>query len=158
LKKTFFFGIELVVLIIQVGARLCKQLNQKQQTCTTTMPLFDGLNNAVQNSFVGRYFEMEDRKTNFTTEFRGATATFLTMAYIIAVNPRILADSGGPCVPCSEDEGGIFCDDYGACMESIKREFVTSTAIASMVGCMLMGLMANLPIALAPGMGKLSMI
>jgi AGZA family xanthine/uracil permease-like MFS transporter len=122
------------------------------------MSLFDGLNKAVQNSFIGRYFEMEYRKTNFTTEFRGAAATFLTMAYILAVNPRILADSGGPCVPCSEDEGGIFCDDYGACMESVKREYVTSTAIASMVGCMLMGLMANLPIALAPGMGKCSMI
>jgi xanthine/uracil/vitamin C permease (AzgA family) len=57
---------------------------------------------------------MEDRKTNSTTEFLGATATFMIMAYIIAVNPRILADSGGPCVPCSEDDGGIFCDDYGA--------------------------------------------
>ena len=94
---------------------------------------------------------MEDRKTNFTTELRGAVATFLTMAYILAVNPRILADSGGPCVP-DDDNGGIFSPAYEQCLEDIKREYITSTAIASMVGCLLMGLMANLPIALAPGM------
>ena len=117
------------------------------------MPFFDSINNAVENSFVGRYFELKERGTTASRELRGAIATFLTMAYIIAVNPRILADSGGPCVPCPEDEGGIFCPDYEQCMEGIKREFVTSTAIASMVGCLLMGLMANLPIALAPGMG-----
>jgi AGZA family xanthine/uracil permease-like MFS transporter len=75
------------------------------------------------------------------------------MAYIIAVNPYILANSGGPCVPCAEDEGGIVCSEYEDCMEGIKRQFITSTAITSMVGCLLMGIMANLPIALAPGMG-----
>jgi AGZA family xanthine/uracil permease-like MFS transporter len=117
------------------------------------MGFLDSINNAVENSFVGRYFELKERSTCATREFRGACATFLTMAYIIAVNPRILADSGGPCVPCVADEGGIFCSEYEDCMEAIKREFITSTAIASMVGCLLMGVMANLPIALAPGMG-----
>ena len=115
------------------------------------MGMLDSLNTSVNKSFVGRYFEMEDRKTNFTTELRGAVATFLTMAYILAVNPRILADSGGPCVP-DDDNGGIFSPAYEQCLEDIKREYITSTAIASMVGCLLMGLMANLPIALAPGM------
>jgi AGZA family xanthine/uracil permease-like MFS transporter len=117
------------------------------------MPFIDSINNAVENSPVGRYFELKERGTCATRELRGACATFLTMAYIIAVNPRILADSGGPCVPCAEEEGGIFCPEYETCMEEIKREFITSTAIASMVGCLLMGIMANLPIALAPGMG-----
>ena len=110
------------------------------------------INAAVSNSFIGRFFEMNERKTTFTAELRGATATFMSMAYILAVNPRILADSGGPCVP-STDDGGIFGDSYAKCMEDVKREYVTSTAIASMFGCLLMGLMANLPIALAPGMG-----
>jgi AGZA family xanthine/uracil permease-like MFS transporter len=76
----------------------------------------------------------------------------LLKAYILAVNPRILADSGGPCIP-NQDDGGIFGPTYGQCLEEIKREFITSTAVASMFGCILMGLMANLPIALAPGMG-----
>ena len=117
------------------------------------MPIIESLNNRVENSFVGRFFELKERGSSFTQEFRGATATFLTMAYIIAVNPRILSDSGGPCVPCAENEGGIFCEEYETCMLDIQREFVTSTAIASMVGCFLMGIMANMPIALAPGMG-----
>lgn len=95
---------------------------------------------------------MEERNTNFTTEVAGATATFLTLAYILAVNPRILADSGGPCVP-NDADGGIFGDTYVQCMEEIKREYITSTALCSMFGCLLMGLVANLPIALAPGMG-----
>ncbi|CAB9496754.1 Adenine/guanine permease AZG1 [Seminavis robusta] len=114
--------------------------------------MIEKLNAAVHHSPVGRFFDFEGRKTNFTSEFRGAAATFMSMAYILAVNPRILADSGGPCVP-NEDDGGIFGDTYLECQEAIKREFVTSTAIASLFGCLCMGLLANLPIALAPGMG-----
>ena len=109
-------------------------------------------NARINQSAVGRFFEMEERKTNFTSELRGATATFMSMSYILAVNPRLLSDSGGPCVPNDED-GGIFGPTYATCMEEIKREYVTSTALASMFGCLCMGLLANLPIALAPGMG-----
>mmetsp|Transcript_5420 Transcript_5420/g.7100 ORF Transcript_5420/g.7100 Transcript_5420/m.7100 type:complete len:562 (-) Transcript_5420:65-1750(-) len=116
------------------------------------MPFLDNLNDAVGNSFVGRFFEFEKRGATFSKELAGATATFLTLAYILAVNPRILADSGGPCVPDPEN-GGIFGAAYEACLEDIKREYITATAIGSMVGCLLMGLFANLPIALAPGMG-----
>jgi len=72
---------------------------------------------------------------------------------ILAVNPRILADSGGPCVPDPPEDGGIFGPNYTACLNTIKKEFVTSTALGSMVGCLLMGLLANLPVAVAPGMG-----
>jgi AGZA family xanthine/uracil permease-like MFS transporter len=110
-----------------------------------------GINELVQNSAIGRFFELEERKTNFTTEFKGACATFLTLAYILAVNPAILSDSGGPCVV--PDSGDIFDADYMACIGEVKKEYITATAIASMIGCLLMGLMANLPIALAPGMG-----
>jgi adenine/guanine/hypoxanthine permease len=114
--------------------------------------MIEKMNLAVHNSPVGRYFDFEGRKATFSAEIRGATATFMSMAYILAVNPRIMADSGGPCVP-NEDDGGIFGDTYLACQEDIKREFVTSTALASMFGCFAMGIFANLPVALAPGMG-----
>lgn len=110
-----------------------------------------GLDDMIQGSFIGRFFELEERKTNFSTEFRGAVATFLTMAYILAVNPAILADSGGPCVV--GEDGNIFAPDYLACKDEVKKEYITSTAVAAMIGCILMGCMANLPIALAPGMG-----
>lgn len=61
-------------------------------------------------------------------------ATFMSMAYILAVNPRILADSGGPCPTeiLGTDEGFV-------CLEAVKREYITSTAIASMIGCFFMG-------------------
>ena len=72
------------------------------------------------------------------------------MAYILAVNPTILADSGGPCVP---PDGNIFDESYEECLFKIKQQYVTATAIGSCVACILMGLVANLPIALAPGMG-----
>lgn len=111
------------------------------------------MNERVDGSFIGRYFQIKERGSSFSTELAGATATFLTMAYILAVNPRILADSGGPCVVDPDDPAGIFGESYEECLEKIKQQYVTATAIGSMVGCLLMGLVANLPIALAPGMG-----
>lgn len=116
------------------------------------MKFLDNLNDGISGSFIGKFFQIEERGSRFTTELAGATATFLTMAYILAVNPRILADSGGPCVP-NDDDGGIFGPTYEECLEKIKQQYVTATAIGSMVACLLMGLVANLPIALAPGMG-----
>lgn len=110
------------------------------------------IDDSVQHSFLEKFFEMEERNTKFSIELQGALATFMSMAYILAVNPRILSDSGGPCVPDPND-GGIFGPSYLDCMEQVKREYILSTAIASCFGCLLMGLMANLPVALAPGMG-----
>ena len=108
----------------------------------------NNLNECFNSSRVGKFFALEERSSKVSTEFRAGTATFLTMAYILAVNPRILADSGGPCVAPG---GDIFDPDYEMCMEEIKRQYITSTAIGSMIGCIVMGLLANLPIALAPG-------
>lgn len=65
----------------------------------------------------------------------------MSMAYILAVNPRILSESGANCG--SPDDAGFF-----DCLEDVKREYVTATAIASMFGCFCMGFLANLPIAL----------
>lgn len=110
----------------------------------------DNLNESVNASRVGKFFALEERGSKLSIELRAATATFLTTSYILAVNPRILSESGGTCVPA---DGNIFDPDYEMCMEEIKRQYVTATAIGSMIGCLLMGLGANLPIALAPGMG-----
>mmetsp|Transcript_9492 Transcript_9492/g.23289 ORF Transcript_9492/g.23289 Transcript_9492/m.23289 type:complete len:539 (-) Transcript_9492:943-2559(-) len=105
------------------------------------------LNETINGSFIGKFFELEERKTTFTTEIKAGTATFLTMAYILAVNPRIMAESGASC------EGDIFSPEYEACLEEVRRQFVTSTALCSFVACLAMGILSNLPIALAPGMG-----
>jgi AGZA family xanthine/uracil permease-like MFS transporter len=76
------------------------------------------------------FFELRARKTTVGREVRGAVATFLTMAYILFANPSILAAAGVP-----------------------FEAAVAATAAAAGVCCLLMGLGANFPLALAPGMG-----
>lgn len=111
------------------------------------------IDDAVQGSFIGHLFEMDKRKSHFLTKLKGAMATFMTMAYILAVNPRIIAYSDGPCIPDAPEDGSIFEAEYSSYIKEVKHELITSTAIASMVGCFLTGILANLPIALAPGTG-----
>lgn len=65
------------------------------------------------------------------------------------MNPAIIADSGGT---CSHKELG-YGADYDACVYKIKRQYVSSTAIGSMIMCFMMGIVANLPIAMSTGMG-----
>lgn len=77
-----------------------------------------------------RYFQLRERQSSIGREFRGAVATFLTMAYILVANPAILQSAGVP-------------------FESA----VAGTALASGVCCVLMGLYSNFPMALASGMG-----
>ncbi|KAH0979363.1 hypothetical protein GBA52_006540 [Prunus armeniaca] len=55
------------------------------------------LNKYVAETRVGKHFKLAERNSTFTTELRAGTATFLTMAYILAVNASILSDSGGTC-------------------------------------------------------------
>ncbi|WP_346798480.1 NCS2 family permease [Halomonas sp. Bachu 37] len=76
------------------------------------------------------YFKLTEHKTNVKTEIIAGITTFLTMAYIIFVNPSILSEAGM---------------DYGAVF--------VATCLAAAVGCLIMGLWANYPIAQAPGMG-----
>lgn len=96
------------------------------------------------------YFKMEERNTTWTTEIRAGLVTFLTMAYILAVNAAILADSGGTCK---------FADPFSLtsqelkCKEDLKIDLIYATAISAGVSTLLMGVTANLPLALAPGMG-----
>lgn len=82
------------------------------------------------SSFLERTFKLQEHKTNVRTEVVAGITTFMTMAYILIVNPLILSDAG-------MDFGAVF----------------TATALASIVATLIMAFYANLPFALAPGMG-----
>lgn len=77
-----------------------------------------------------KFFKLKERKTTVKIEVMAGITTFLTMAYILAVNPGILSDTG---------------------MQFSK--VFSATAISSAIATLIMALMANLPFALAPGMG-----
>ncbi|OIW21857.1 hypothetical protein TanjilG_13726 [Lupinus angustifolius] len=117
------------------------------------------LNDGVSRSFVGRYFKLDARKSCFTKELRAATATFLTMAYIITVNATIITASGGACsaADCSAPAGPECVvkpnAGYESCLAKTKSDLVVATAVVGMIASMAMGLLANLPFGLAPGMG-----
>ena len=76
------------------------------------------------------FFQLESRGTNVKTEVIAGITTFLTMAYIVVVNPAILSSAGVP----------------------FDQVFM-ATIIAAVVGTLIMALFANYPIAIAPGMG-----
>lgn len=77
-----------------------------------------------------KFFKLKERKTDVKTEVLAGITTFLTMAYILAVNPGILSNTG-------MDFSKVFA----------------ATAISSAIATLVMALLANLPFALAPGMG-----
>ncbi|KAK9926721.1 hypothetical protein M0R45_023934 [Rubus argutus] len=123
-----------------------------------------GLNDAIGTSIVGKYFKLEARKSCFTKELRAGLATFLTMAYIITVNATIIADSGGTCsiadcsVPANQRAAGPDCTlkpnpGYQACLAETKSDLIVATVLSAMIGSIAMGVLANLPLGLAPGMG-----
>jgi AGZA family xanthine/uracil permease-like MFS transporter len=77
-----------------------------------------------------RLFRLQENGTTVRTELEAGLTTFLTMAYILVVNPLILSEAGVPI------DGALF-----------------ATAVSAAIGSVLMGLLANYPFALAPGMG-----
>ena len=77
-----------------------------------------------------KFFKLEENGTKVSTEVMAGLTTFFTMAYIIAVNPSVLSQSG-------MEWGAVFL----------------ATIIASIIGTLVMGLFANVPYAQAPGMG-----
>ena len=79
---------------------------------------------------IARFFKLQENQTDIRTEILAGFTTFITMGYIIFVNPQIMAAAGM---------------DYGA-------SFVTTCLVAA-IACILMGVYANWPIGLAPGMG-----
>ena len=80
-----------------------------------------------------KMFHLKENNTNVKTEVMGGITTFMTMAYILAVNPQILGDV------------------HGSAMN--PQAVLMATAIASFIGTMVMALLANYPFALAPGLG-----
>lgn len=121
----------------------------------------DQLNSAMAGSRLGKWFKLTDRCTTFTTELRAGTATFLTMAYILAVNASILSDSGATCTTSDCINPSPSCKfppnvdpGYVSCVTGARRDLIAATAIASLVGSFIMGVFANLPLGLAPGMGS----
>ncbi|KAK3372053.1 permease family-domain-containing protein [Podospora didyma] len=119
-------------------------------------------NAKIAKTAMGRWFRLQgsghpkERKDSyFFTEMRAGLATFFAMAYIISVNASIVADSGGTCV-CNAGPTDPFCFDdteYALCKGEIKRDLVTATAAISALGSFMLGLLSNLPVAIAPGMG-----
>ena len=83
-----------------------------------------------ETSFFERLFKLNRNRTTIRTEVVAGITTFMTMAYILAVNPTILSQAGIPA-------GGVFM----------------ATALAAVVGTLLMAFMSNYPFVLAPGMG-----
>jgi AGZA family xanthine/uracil permease-like MFS transporter len=78
---------------------------------------------------IERYFRLKDNQTTVRAEFLGGLTTFITMAYIVVVNPQILSKAGMPV------DGVVF-----------------ATCISAAAATLVMGLYANYPIAMAPGM------
>ncbi|KAK3996257.1 permease family-domain-containing protein [Cladorrhinum sp. PSN332] len=124
------------------------------------MGWLDKTNAAIARSAVGRWFKLEgcghpkERKgSQFSTEIRAGLATFFAMAYIIAVNANIVSDSGGTCV-CNDPVDKCVADEvFLLCKAEIKKDLITATAATSALGTFFMGLCANLPVGVAPGMG-----
>ncbi|QKQ69593.1 NCS2 family permease [Acinetobacter sp. 10FS3-1] len=86
--------------------------------------------NPSSENMLERLFKLSENKTSFRIEVLAGVTTFLTMCYIIIVNPMILSETG-------MDHGAVF----------------VATCLAAAIGCFVMGLIAKYPIALAPGMG-----
>ncbi|MCI8296159.1 MAG: NCS2 family permease [Lachnospiraceae bacterium] len=88
------------------------------------------MENQTKQGVLERAFRLSEHHTDVKTEVIAGITTFMTMAYILAVNPNILSDGG-------MDRGAVF----------------TATALASLVATLLMAGLANYPFVLAPGMG-----
>ncbi|MGG3640526.1 NCS2 family permease [Bacillus gobiensis] len=95
------------------------------------LPLHEKTENATNASnWLDQFFRLTERRTNVKTEVLAGITTFMTMSYIIFVNPAILADAGIP-----------------------KEAAIAATIFATVLATLLFALWANMPIAVAPGMG-----
>ena len=86
--------------------------------------------NSVNEGFFEKTFKLKAHNTSVRTEIVAGLTTFMTMSYILIVNPNMLSETG-------MDKGGVF----------------TATILSSVIAIILMGFIANYPFALAPGMG-----
>ncbi|CAI6316759.1 unnamed protein product [Periconia digitata] len=130
-----------------------------------TMGWVENTNLKIGQSAIGRWFRLagcghpkERKNSHFFTEIRAGLATFFAMAYIISVNSSILSATGGTCYcpPEKLADPKDLCDAdtaYLLCKQEITRDLVTATAAISALTSFCMGLFANMPLGLAPGMG-----
>src|SRR5687767_1243942 len=93
---------------------------------------------ARSDSGLASFFRFDERKTTLNRELLAGVSTFMVMAYIIFVNPSILSFSG---IPALEGLGPSF------------PQVLAATCFTAGLMTLLMGLLANRPFALAPGMG-----
>ncbi len=84
----------------------------------------------VNNGFLEKQFKLKENNTDVRTEIMAGITTFMTMGYILAVNPGMLSETG-------MDWGGVF----------------TATALSAVIATLIMAFYANYPFVLAPGMG-----
>ena len=84
----------------------------------------------ASSGFLARYFKLAEKQTTVKTEILAGLTTFIALAYIIFVNPNILSEAGIP-----------------------KDAAIASTIWIAALSTMVMGVVANYPVALAPGMG-----
>ncbi|GAA0725480.1 NCS2 family permease [Clostridium malenominatum] len=108
-------------------------------------------NSSVKSSFLDSYFKLSENNTNVRTEVIAGITTFITMAYIIFVNPGILMQAG-------MNAQGLFGDaavnaGISALNDPIVRSVFAATCISAAIGTFIMGIYANVPFAQAPGMG-----
>jgi len=82
------------------------------------------------SSFLDRYFCISARGSTISTEIRAGVASFLTLSYVILVNPQMMSQCGIP-----------------------ATDVVIGTCLASAIGTLMCGIIGNLPFGLAPGMG-----
>jgi adenine/guanine/hypoxanthine permease len=111
-------------LFILSATRICRLVDAGDRVRT---PGVGGL--SLNSSPLDRLFKLTENQTTVRREMLGGLTTFMTMAYIVVVNPQILAQAGMP------PEGVVF-----------------ATCISAAVASLVMGLYANYPIAMAPGM------
>ena len=83
-----------------------------------------------QKSFIEKLFHLQANGTTVRREVLAGLTTFVSMAYILFVNPQVLGDAG-------MNKGAVF----------------TATALSAILGSVLMAVLANYPIAIAPGLG-----
>ncbi|KHS55621.1 guanine permease [Terrisporobacter othiniensis] len=88
------------------------------------------ISSSKKENLLQKVFKLEEHNTDTKTEVMAGITTFMTMAYILVVNPSILSQTG-------MDQGAVF----------------VATALSAAIATFFMGIMANYPIALAPGMG-----
>jgi AGZA family xanthine/uracil permease-like MFS transporter len=124
------------------------RLEGSGHVCLEVPPMLDASRQyqETNHSFLALEQRRERKGSYFFTEIRAGLAAFFAMAYIIAVNASIVADTGGTCV-CNSTPDDPICmtnEDYAICSAEVKRDLVTATAAISALASFCMGLFANL--------------